>query len=69
MAPQSATRGHSYKIAHVRAQTDIRSRAFAVRCVEMWNALLDDVVSETNLKTFKGMLANQLGDKLYDFPL
>ena len=33
------------------------------------NCLPDDVVSETNLKTFKGMLADSLGDKLYDFPM
>ena len=69
MAPQSATRGHSFKISHVRTQTDVRRRAFAVRCIEEWNSLPDHVVSETDLKSFKGLLADSLGDKLYNFPI
>ena len=68
MPPQSATRGHRYKIAHVRTQTDVRRRAFAVRCIEAWNALPDHVVTETDFKTFKRLLADSLGDRLYDFP-
>ena len=69
LAPQSTTRGHRYKLSHVRTQTDVRRRAFAVRHVEVWNSLPDNVVSEKDLKVFKGMLANSLGDSLYNFPL
>ena len=68
LAPQSTTRGHRYKLSHVRTQTDVRRRAFAVCHVTVWNSLPDHVVSENDLKTFKGMLANSLGDALYHFP-
>ena len=69
MAPQrAATRGHCFKIAHVRTQTDVRKRAFAVRCIEAWNSLPDHVVSETDFTTFKRLLADSLGERLYDFP-
>ena len=58
LAPPSATRGHRYKISLVRTQTDVRSRAFAVRHINLWNSLPDQLVSETDLKTFKSMLAD-----------
>ena len=67
LAPGSATRGHRYKVLHHRAETRVRTRSFAMRCVQSWNALPDRVVAETNLGKFKGMLANCLGDALFAY--
>lgn len=68
MAPPSGTRGHRFKVSHIRAATDVRKRAFAARCVRPWNALPDSVVSEGNLSVFKKNLANALGEKLFEYP-
>ena len=67
LAPGSATRGHRCKVLHDRAETHVRTRSFAMWCVQSWNALPDRVVAETNLGKFKGMLANCLGDALYAY--
>ena len=67
LAPQSGTRGHRYKVCHPRPQTDTRQRSFSVRCVGLWNSLPDQLVAETNYKTFKVLLADALGDSLYDY--
>ena len=68
LAPQTGTRGHRFKVSHIRAATDTRKRAFAVRCVGPWNALPDAVVSEESLGAFKKKLANALGETLFDYP-
>ena len=67
MAPQSGTRGHRFKVSHIRAATDVRKRSFAARCVGPWNALPDCVVSEGSLGSFKKMLADALGDALFEY--
>jgi hypothetical protein len=41
---------------------------FAIRCVDAWNSLPVRIVTETNLKVFKSLLAEDMGDTLYDFP-
>ena len=38
-----------------------------VRGVRLWNSLPEHVVTEPNYKTFKVLLAEALGDALYDF--
>ena len=43
----SSTRGHSFKIYHVRSTIDVRQRFFSVRIVPVWNSLPDNVVSST----------------------
>ena len=68
LAPQSGTRGHRYKVSHVRAETDLHKRSFGVRCAETWNSLPDRVVAEDKLASFKVMLADALGDALYKYP-
>ena len=66
LAPQSGTSSHRFKVCHHRPHTDVtvRQRAFSIRCVGPWNSLPDQVVSETNYKTFKTLLADALGDTL-----
>ena len=69
MAPPSGTRGHRFKVSHIRAATDVRKRAFAVRCVGPWNALPDEVVAEESLDAFKKKLADTLGESLFEYPM
>ena len=65
--PRSDTRGHRYKVNHVRAQTDVRKRSFALRCITQWNCLPDHVVAEKKIKTFKANLVEALGDRLFKY--
>ena len=67
-APVGNTRGHPYKVGHVRAQTDVRRRSFSIRCVDQWNRLPANVVLEQNYKSFKQKLAMALGNELYWYP-
>ena len=67
-APQGGTRGHPFKVGHVRVQTDVRRRYFSVRCIDQWNGLPRNVVMEQDYKTFKNKLAAALGDELYWYP-
>ena len=68
ISPLGGTRGHRFKVNHVRVQTDVRKRAFGPRCVNQWNSLPDRVVVEEGLKAFKVLLAEALGDKLFEYP-
>ena len=68
ISPHDRTRGHRFKLCHVRTQTDVRKRAFGPRCVNQWNCLSDQIVSVSELKTFKRLLAEALGDKLFEYP-
>ena len=67
LAPQAGTRGHRFKVCHSRPHTDVRQRSFSVRCVGFWNSLPEQVVSETDFRTFKVLLADALGDSLFDY--
>ena len=69
LPPQLGMRGHCFKIFHPRSQTDVRRRSFPVRGVRLLNSLPEHVVTEPNYKTFKVLLAEALGDALYDFCL
>ena len=62
------TRGHRYKVDHVRPDTDVRGRSFGLRVINQWNRLPDHVVALDDLKQFKAMLSDALGDKLFDYP-
>ena len=67
LAPESGTRGHRFKVCHPRPHTDVRQRSFSVRCVRLWNSLPGHVVTETDFHTFKALLADALGDLLYEY--
>ena len=67
LAPQSGTRGHRFKVCHPRSSTATRQRYFSVRCVQPWNTLPDRVVAEPSYRTFKALLADALGDSLFDY--
>ena len=67
LAPQHGTRGHCFKIFMPTTHTDVRKRFFNVRCIPVWNALPQHVVSAPTLPRFKKLLAEALGDTLFDY--
>ena len=50
------TRGHSKKIRKSGCVGDIRRNSFPHRTVDTWNGLSDEVVSATNVHSFKEKL-------------
>jgi hypothetical protein len=67
LAPDMRTRGHPYKLLMPACNTDIRRRFFGARCVRLWNSLPTHVVESDSLGAFKGLLAEFLGDVLFEF--
>ena len=67
VAPQRGTRGHCYKIFVPTTHTDIRKRFFNVRCIPTWNSLPQHVVTAASLSCFKKLLAEEMGDALFDY--
>ena len=61
------TRGHAYKLELPRHNTDVKKRFFGVRNVQRWNSLPSDVVEAGSLEVFKRLLAEHLGDLLYEY--
>ena len=61
------TKGHDYKLAHVRCSLECRRRFFSVRVVSSWNSLSSAVVELSDLGAFKALLKDFLGQKLYDY--
>ena len=59
------TRGHSFKLAVIRTQTESRRRFFSNRVVSVWNNLPEYVVASDSLNIFKARLCDALGDLLY----
>lgn len=66
-APDARTRGHPYKLLMPACNTDIKRRFFGARCVLLWNSLPTCVVESDSLATFKRLLAEFLGDVLFEF--
>ena len=67
LAPQSGTRGHCYKIFMPSTYTEVRKRFFNVRCIPTWNSLPQHVVTAPSIYCFKKLLAEELGDVLFQF--
>ena len=61
------TRGHSKKIFRPRHFTDVRSRFFSIRVIDLWNSLPEVVVSAQTVQSFKRHLEQCLGNRLYEF--
>ena len=61
------TRGHSFKISIERAVLECRRRFFSVRVAHEWNNLPAVVAECTDLSLFKHMLAQHLGERLFDY--
>ena len=66
-APDIRTRGNPYKLLMPACNTDIKRRFFGLRCVQLWNSLPTYVVESNSLSAFKGLLAELLGDVLFEF--
>ena len=61
------TRGHSRKIFKPRHSTDVRSRFFSLRVIDLWNSLPEEVVSAQSVQAFKRLLEQCLGPRLYEY--
>ena len=61
------TRGHRFKVKVSRSQVDARARFFSCRTIRDWNSLPDHVVGSDSLSEFKNLLAQTLGNRLYDY--
>ena len=64
---EEKTRGHRFKLVMSPCNTDVRQRFFDVRCVRVWNSLPVTVVESQSLAPFKSLLAEFLGDVLFEF--
>ena len=49
-------RGHKYKLGKVRPRLEVRAHSFALRVVNSWNRLPDDVVEASSVGGFKAKL-------------
>ena len=65
----SITRGHSLKLVNNRYHYDLRKLPFAPRIVNVWNSLLEIVISADTTDTFRRRLDKfwQHQDILYDY--
>ena len=56
LSGENRTRGHPYKLAKLRSNTNIGSRRFSQRVVNDWNALPDHIVTAPSVGAFKARL-------------
>jgi ribonucleases P/MRP protein subunit RPP40 len=54
---KSVTRGHSWKLCKNHCSVNCRSHFLTNRCIDVWNALEEDIVSAPSLKAFKRKIA------------
>ena len=69
LAPDSATRGHPWKLQKPHASTRVRRHFFAARVINDWNALPLRVVSAENANQFKARLDKHWARCMYDVPI
>ena len=67
LAEGGITRGHRYKVAHVYSSMECRRRSFALRIINLWNGLPDDVVALDTVGCFKSAIHAYLGERLFEF--
>ncbi|XP_069105880.1 uncharacterized protein [Argopecten irradians] len=56
VAERHSNRGNSKMLFPQQAKTQLRSNAFKIRTVKLWNSLPESVVSAPNINTFKNRL-------------
>ena len=61
------TRGHEFKIFIPRVHSDIHSRFFSIRAIEIWNSLPANVVAAQSIQAFKSRLHSAIENLLYDY--
>ena len=66
MARDVGTRGHSLKMSIPVCRSEMLRRSFAVRRVALWNSLPPNIVGASSINTFKRLLDDFLGDKLFE---
>ena len=63
-ASNATTRGHSKKLNISFARNNVRKHSFALRSLETWNSLAEDIVNADNLNIFKSRLDTFLNNSL-----
>ena len=63
----SRKRGHNLKICVPHHSTDVRGRFFSLRVISTWNSLPEIVVSAQSIQSFKYLLEQFLGHRLYEY--
>ena len=61
------TRGHSLKIFVPHHSTDVRGCFFLLLIISTWNSLPDIVVAAKSIQSFKHLLEQFLGQRLYEY--
>ena len=64
-ASHSATRGHNYKLFKPQSFCLPRSRFFAIRSVNDWNSLSENIVNATSISQFKQLLDHHWNNFLF----
>ena len=65
MARSRDTRGHRLKMAFPICRSEMGRRTFAVRCINIWNALPASIVEQSNAESYKRQLDMFLEDRLF----
>ena len=63
--PRAGTRGNSKAILKRRTRTNIKKHTITHRSIDTWNSLPENVVSSSNLQTFKRNLDRFTGSGIY----
>ena len=64
-ASYSATRGHNYKIFKPQSSCLPQSRFFAIRSVNDWNSLSENIINATSISQFKQLLDHYWNNFLF----
>ena len=67
MSPHAGTRGHIYKVMHMRSRLECRKRYFSIRVASAWNGLPEYLVVAESVEEFKRGLHVVISEKLYDY--
>ena len=67
MSPHPGTRGHIFKVMHIRCRLDSRKRSYAIRIAPVWNSLPEGLVLSDSVDIFKRGLHSVINAKLFDY--
>ena len=62
----NTTRGHIFRISKPSDSKTLRKNVFPVRCIDKWNELSEDIVTSTDILSFKVKLNKMWLNKRFD---
>lgn len=63
---ETTTRGHSKKLYKLRSRKSVRYNSFAVRVIDNWNSLPEEIISSKTVLQFKSRLDDYWRDERFD---